>query len=277
MTADEVRLLTIEALFSEPRIGRLFVLKGGNALNLIHGIGGRSSLDIDVSLPEDLGEVTAELIEEALRKMFEPRGFSIFDCKLSPKPSKPREGQDSTWGGYEFEFKIIGSAHKDREIEHRRRNAAVVGPLNQTKISIDISKHEFCGAQVHVDVGEAEVSVYTPTLIAIEKLRAICQQMPEYRLRRHAAPRAADFYDIYKTVVEGSIDLATPPNLELIRQCFKAKRVDVSLLSRVKDTAEYHRADWPSVEATVEGGVLEFDFYFESVSKLATRLGSLLV
>ena len=37
-------------------------------------------------------------------------------------------------------------------------------------------------------------------MIAIEKLRATCQQMPEYGIRGAATQRARDFYDIHLIV-----------------------------------------------------------------------------
>ena len=49
-----------------------------------------------------------------------------------------------------------------------------------------------------MELDDYTIYVYSPTMIAIEKLRAICQQMPEYALQRRPSARARDFYDIYR-------------------------------------------------------------------------------
>jgi len=48
MDPVEIRRMTIKALFSDDFLLEQLVLKGGNALNLVHRIGNRSSLDIDL-------------------------------------------------------------------------------------------------------------------------------------------------------------------------------------------------------------------------------------
>ena len=52
-------------------------------------------------------------------------------------------------------------------------------------------------------VDDLAVYAYSPQMLVAEKLRAICQQMPEYTsyLRKHATPRGRDFLDIH-TVAE---------------------------------------------------------------------------
>jgi len=55
-------------------------------------------------------------------------------------------------------------------------------------------------AKVNIEFGEYSIPVYTLEMIAIEKLRATCQQMPEYGIRGAATQRARDFYDIHLIV-----------------------------------------------------------------------------
>ena len=104
-------------------------------------------------------------------------------------------------------------------------------------------------------------------MIAIEKLRAICQQMPEYHLRGYSTPRARDFYDIHSIVTAGNVNLgrAEPESAELVRNIFAAKDVDLALLPKIKEHGEYHAQDWPSVELSVSEGLRPFDFYFNFV------------
>ena len=47
MTFEEIRRITIIALFSDDELIDQLVLKGGNALRLIHKISSRTSLDLD--------------------------------------------------------------------------------------------------------------------------------------------------------------------------------------------------------------------------------------
>ena len=109
MDFEAVRKLTITALFSDDQLFDQLVLKGGNAMSLVHGISSRFSLDLDFSLEndfEDIEETTAQM-EQALSHRFEAVGFIPFDVKLTPKPSVQGEHLPSWWGGYELHFKLF--------------------------------------------------------------------------------------------------------------------------------------------------------------------------
>jgi selenophosphate synthetase-related protein len=109
-------------------------------------------------------------------------------------------------------------------------------------------------------------------MIAIEKLRAICQQMPEYELRPYAKPRARDFYDIRTIIKAGNIDIAAPENIELVKHIFEAKEVPLNLLGKIKDTRDFHVADWEAVKQSTSGEIEEFDFYFDYVVREVNKL-----
>ncbi len=102
-------------------------------------------------------------------------------------------------------------------------------------------------------------------MIVVEKLRAICQQMPDYALRSSPSPRARDFYDIWRVMTATNLDLATPENIELARHIFAAKKVPLALLAKVNDQREFHRPDWPAVVDAVAEALNDFDFYFDFV------------
>ena len=127
-------------------------------------------------------------------------------------------------------------------------------------------------------MGRYRVFVYSAEMMVCEKLRAICQQMPEYgpvvKRNRPGAARARDFLDIHTLVTERKIDLGSQTNRELLLQVFQAKRVPLSLLGLIRDYREFHRADFPAVKATVKPGVeiREFDFYFDYVLRLVEQL-----
>src|SRR5262249_54311202 len=110
---------------------------------------------------------------------------------------------------------------------------------------------------------------------AIEKLRAICQQMPEYFPNRTRSARASDFYDIHALIVEGGVDLGSDE--DLVRAIFAAKEVPLALLGRIGEHREFHRVDWPRVRDSVSGDLRDFDFYFDFVLDRVNRLKALWV
>ena len=85
MDPVEIRRLTIKALFADDFLLDQLVLKGGNALNLVHRIGNRSSLDIDLSLASDFAdpESCKQRIINTLRARFEAEGLHFFDDHFS--------------------------------------------------------------------------------------------------------------------------------------------------------------------------------------------------
>jgi len=177
-------------------------------------------------------------------------------------------------------FKIIETAKYDAyygDQGRTRREAAVVGPLNQRVFKVQISKYEHCVGKREVEFDDYSIYVYTPEMLAIEKLRAICQQMPEYTRRGHQGPRARDFYDIHTILIATGVSLNSPANLQLIADIFQAKEVDLKLIGKIGENREFHRPDWPSVELSVTGELKEFDFYFDFVLEQVKLLESLWV
>ncbi len=279
---ERVKRLAIIAMFSDDELMHRLVLKGGNALDIIFGLAARSSIDIDFSMPEDFSPAELEQaetrIERALSATFRRRGYQVFDVCLEQKPSKVSPDLLPFWGGYEVRFKIIehDRARHLPDLQSRRRQAAVVGPDQKRTFTIDISKHEFCDVKEERQLDDFIVYVYPPELIALEKLRAICQQSPEYRrkVKSHFAAVARDFFDICVIVETYSLDLASPTNQRLTHNVFGAKRVPLRLLRHIGPFREDHRADSPSVENTVYPNVnLEtFDYYFDNIVELGERL-----
>lgn len=277
MDLREIRRLVIIALFSDDELMEKFVLKGGNALDIVYTIGTRSSVDVDLSMSDDFEDVedAQERIFRGIRDRFDSAGFVVFDEKFQLRPSVMREGQSPRWGGYQVDFKIADRATYEKhgsDIEALRRNASLVGPEQKRTFKIDISKYEFVKPKEETEIDNFTVYVYTLPMMAVEKLRAICQQMPEYEMRRNAKPRARDFYDIHSIVAAGEIDLTDSENVELVRNIFAAKSVPLPLIGNIKNTRNYHIVDWPAVEQSVAGEINDFDFYFEFVVELAEKL-----
>jgi len=276
---DEVRRLTITALFSDDELYEQIVLKGGNAISLVYGYGTRGSLDLDFSIEQDFSDLehVQGRIFRALHERFATAGLAVFDMSFGPKPSTPK---DAHWGGYELTFKVIEeSKYASMRGDHDglRQNALEVGPRHLRSFRVEMSKFEYCVGKTEAELDAYAIYVYTPAMIVIEKLRAICQQMPEYPLNQHPHARARDFYDIHTVITNAPVRLADPENVDLTRQIFSAKEVPPLLISRIAGHREFHRPDWPAVRASVASALYEFDFYFDFVVAESSMLQSLWV
>ena len=104
----QIRRALLTAVASDDQLFERLVFKGGNALELIHKIGERASLDLDFSMEGDTAD--AADLEARLRRAVSDRldslRFLVFDWKFGPRPNTPREGF-ARWGGYRAEFKVI--------------------------------------------------------------------------------------------------------------------------------------------------------------------------
>lgn len=266
----EIRKIAITAIVSDDFLFEKVALKGGNALALALGLSDRTSLDLDFSIEndfEDLEDVQNRIFS-ALERRFDTAGYAVFDLKFEAKPATLREGQSPRWGGYMVTFKLMEKGKYLRlsnNIEAVRRQALVVGPEQGRTFTIDLSKYEYIAGTTEVDIDHYAVRVYSPEMIAIEKLRAIYQQMPEYTPQRRPRARARDFYDIHLIVTRTNLKLNEPEMLELSRRVFEAKEVRLDLLSKIRTTREFHRPDWDAVKASIPGSLEDFDYFFEFV------------
>lgn len=219
----EIRRRLLTAVAADDLLLDLLVLKGGNALELIHRIGERASLDLDFSMEADVTDA---------REL----------------------------GG---------------NVESMRRRSIELTGSHQRIFKIDISKYEYCRGHMTANVDQYELHVYTPAMIAAEKLRAVCQQMPEYAQRRNPAPRPRDFYDIHAVVMRAGVRLQD--ERELVRQMFAAKDVPwvfLALIGRDRDR-DFHRQGWAAVVESVRGELRDFDYYFDFVAAEASNLHAL--
>lgn len=279
MDLKEIRRLVIVALFSDDELMEKFVLKGGNALDIIYNIGTRSSVDIDLSISDDFADLAdaERRIFHSLESRFAAAGYVVFDKSFSPRPSKTLPGQNPRWGGYAVEFKIATKEtfEKYKDNWSKLQTLATTTNSNQgRKFKIDISKFEFIESKKETELDDFTIYVYSLPMMAIEKLRAICQQLPEYELRGYSTPRARDFYDIHTIMTAGNLDLATPENVELVKHIFEAKEVPLHFLEKIHlpEIREFHAADWEAVKQSTAGEIEEFDFYFEYIVQIIERL-----
>lgn len=186
------------------------------------------------------------------------------------------------WGGYDIFFKIIdrdGYEKFGQNLRDLRRNAANIGRHDSTKFNIQISKFEVCKPKDRYELDGYKIYAYSPQLVVCEKIRAICQQMPEYGeiVRNHGSARARDFVDIYTVAEHFEIAFDDGSFRATIKDVFAAKRVPLSLIGKIAETRDFHQGDFAAVQATVKADVelKEFDFYFNWVVSKCRHLESL--
>lgn len=284
--AEEVRDLEwlrrqlIIALAADDELFELLVFKGGNALALAHGVGMRTSLDLDYSLahetPND-AELGARL-QAALSSHLSKRELTVFDWAFGPRPKEPKDERALTWGGYQGEFKVIETTRwkslaGNLELARKQAWGITASGGASRKFTIELSKSEFTEGAGEVDVGGFAVRVYTPSMIVAEKLRSLCQQMPEYEHSTKRKPRARDFYDIHAAVTETGVNLTSAAGHDLIRSVFAAKDVPLRLLANLERDVEFHEAEWDDVRNSIPADrPAEFSYYFEFVLRLVRQL-----
>ena len=276
---DRIKRIAIISLVSDDILLNKLVLKGGSAINVIHKISSRSSIDIDYSIAGDFEVDEMKTIEERISKVlhenFKENGFRIFDFKFYEQPEKIDARVKHFWGGYVVEFKIIESEkfEKLKDIDSIRRNALQVGKKNSTKFTIDISKYEYVDKKADYDFNGYTLYAYTPAMIICEKLRAICQQIPEYKTivkTITSKPRARDFYDIYELFNKFKIDLSEKENIILLKDIFESKHTPIEFLLKIDESKDLHSDGFNAVIDTVENSkdLKDFDFYFAFVKKV---------
>lgn len=283
---DKVKRSAIIAMFSDDDLMEKLVLKGGNLLDIVYGISTRASKDVDLSMPgqfDDL-ELLRRKVENALKTTFLEIGYVVFDVTVEECPPKPPDDLSKFWGGYKLYYKIV---EKDKyeeykgDVENLRRRAVPLQEAGSTRFPIEISKHEYCDAKEVRVLDDYTIVAYTPQALVCEKLRAICQQMPEYVeiVHGHRSARARDFLDIHTVAEHFQLDFTDKTFQDVLKAMFAAKRVPVGLIGRISESEykEYHRQDYPSVEMTVKPGIelQGFDFYFNYVVEKCRDLESL--
>jgi len=269
---ERIKVLTIIALVSDDDLMERLVLKGGNALRIIHPMPVRQSLDLDFSLAGDLGPLdqVRPKLERLLTETFEPEGMAVFDVQLAKAPPNLKEDTlGEFWGGYTLEFKVLPKEDFKRLSTHphkRAQQAMELGPAGRRAFSVDFSTFECCDGKVRRDLEGFAVYVYSGLMIVCEKIRAICQQMPEYReivKSQSRRPRARDFFDIHYLITTGGVNLSDDAAWNTLAGIFAAKRVPLRLLGRISDERDFHRENFLAVRDTVHRSIaLEtFDFY----------------
>lgn len=271
-----IRRHTIVALFSDNYLSQNLVLKGGNALRIAHEVSTRASKDIDFSIISDFKELADVccLVEKTLQTHFSKLGFMVFDVKMIPRPKKVSSATTEDWGGYKLKFTVLEfDKGKDKSPEARR----ILASHGDRVVEIDISKSEYTGDYKVIYLDDFPIQVTTLEVIALEKMRALCQQLPAYLMRKKHTARARDFYDV-SNLLDRGVSLLTPKSLNMLKEIFGIKSVSRDLLLDLpkKETLEFHRPDWSAVISSLppKPKPHEFEHYHSIVGKLAHDLHS---
>lgn len=278
---NKIKRLAIIALASDDELMEALVLKGGNAMDLtLNAMGkgfSRVSFDLDYSIAggdfdEDL-QAIGDRIRRTLERTFLEQRLYVIDVTFVAKPSVPRPETADFWGGYLCTFKVVDEAvYRQHQADPAtlRRRAVPLRPNHSPVFELEFSKYEYVDQKTPLKIDGYRIFIYTAEMIAFEKLRAICQQLPDYGaiLPSHTPrARARDFYDIWLIMDERKIDPTEPENLNLIELIFAAKRVPTSFIRQIRDHLDLHREDWKSVELTVgpQETLQPFEFYADYV------------
>lgn len=269
---DTFKRLATVAMFADDELLDRLVLKGGNAMELVYRVSTRASVDLDFSMKDDFDQVDAERrVQASLERTFQEAGYVAFDVKLNVRPQEIGDVLAPFWGGYEVEFKLISVQRADevaRDLETMRREAIALG--ERSRFTMDISRHEYTDDKREVELDGYQIYVYSPEMIVCEKLRAICQQMPEYEAivpSGKGGQRARDFIDIETLMRAFDIDLEGTSAHHILKEMFALKKVPLSFLPRIADSSAFHALGYEGVRATVKPGtqLQPWDFYFDFV------------
>ena len=278
MTIDMIMKAVLRGLFYCETILPVIALKGGNAIKFFYERGGhRASFDLDFSMSGDFSnlEDAKNELQSNLQDAFEEDSIHMFDFKLTETPGIVSANIKSFWGGYTLEFKIIEAEKSELSLQDKQRQCIKLN--GQGKIKIDFSKYEYIDGSEELDIDHITFPVYTKEMIICEKLRAICQQHPDYqpvvnRDGRGVSSRAKDFFDIHDLM--SKFDVSLPGCEDLINKIFAAKKVDVKLLSKLDDVKDLHQESHGLLEKTLPSDydLQSFEYYFAFVENIVNEL-----
>lgn len=274
---NRIKTIVATSLASDDDLMKQMVLKGGNAISMGYDLSDRPSFDLDYSIEEDFPdfEEVADRLRILLNEGLETEGFHLFDFDYGEKPKSKKEIEDF-WGGYKLSFKVI-EKDKFKEIGGdenlaRSKFAIRLNPNGSPSFLVEISKYEYIGEKRTIrEVDGINIYMYLPELIVAEKIRALCQCIPEYtteillQKEKKLKARARDFIDIYNILENFPFPFDSDDFRETLIQVFAAKKVPLHYIKRIKDMYETHRSDFVSVQETVSDIKIKqetFDFFF---------------
>lgn len=245
LLGSDYRLLAVQAIFSDDTLTEIVTLKGGNAMQLLD-LTSRASQDLDLSIMQGrkLSEENEGIrFKKSLERIFEEKGLVVIDFKFTSRPKKSKGVLPPYWGGYHIEFKIIDveTYEEFKENPQRLSSMAVSMEDNKKKIEIDISLEEYTEPRIELEIDEYTIYLYSPLMIVYEKIRALCQQLPDYHLASTEKTRARDLYDIYSAIMRTSSEsslrdeILNKENIYILKEMFSTKEVPFDLMLKIAD------------------------------------------
>ncbi|MFJ1491657.1 nucleotidyl transferase AbiEii/AbiGii toxin family protein [Capnocytophaga canis] len=279
LSIDEIKIQTLKALMSDQELMYGLVLKGGNALHLAYDISNRGSIDIDFSIKGSFSqEEYARLkskFDALLNNQFSTKQIVAYDVHFY---EKPKQGKVPNWLGYCLEFKLVARELFDthgNDIDKIRRESIKINGQS-TKYKVDISAFEYVEGSSQKEIDGVLLNVYSPEMIVVEKLRALCQSMGAYKNivpSSNTKQRARDIYDI--EIIRSNFKSLNITK-ELIENIFEAKSVPVKFLGNIHTLREQNRQGWDTVIATVSPSekLLSYDDYFDRLQEFVNFINT---
>ena len=234
-------------------------------MRLFDNLTSRLSIDADFSVNTDIDNESEFFrdLKSSVGARFRRKKFDIIDFEWSRKPGKRRARYPDWWGGWLCEFKLVSFQHRGKVIATKRRNALIPDGANSPKVTVEISKHEYCGKKRTKIIQGVKIFGYSRELLVVEKIRAICQQHPDYAYRS-SKNRARDFYDIYELTANTDDGFISRCSSQ-IEKVFRAKEVPLEILASLweVDFIDEQRRGFDEVKDTVTGELYDFDVYVE--------------
>lgn len=283
------RDLAIKGIFSDDDLFEILTLKGGNAMALLD-ITDRASQDLDFSIKQGIRltqDEDAPKFKKALERTFEEEGYRIIDFKFDVKPKKTKRELPPFWGGYSINFKVMDEETYEKTYDvsdQKRSSMALQLEGGKKKIEIDISLEEYTEDRIQMKLDEYQIHIYSPLMIVYEKMRALCQQLPDYEYASFEKTRARDLYDIYIAIQKSqSLELReqilSSSNVHILSEMFKAKNVSLELLLKIETYREHLNDDFNQrviPQISDRKNVPEFDFLFDFNIELIKEVYALL-
>lgn len=283
------RDLAIKGIFSDDDLFEILTLKGGNAMALLD-ITDRASQDLDFSIKQGIRltqDEDAPKFKKALERTFEEEGYRIIDFKFDVKPKKTKRKLPPFWGGYSINFKVMDEETYEKTYDvsdQKRSSMALQLEGGKKKIEIDISLEEYTEDRIQMKLDEYQIHIYSPLMIVYEKMRALCQQLPDYEYASFEKTRARDLYDIYIAIQKSqSLELReqilSSSNVHILSEMFKAKNVSLELLLKIESYREQLEDDFNqrvTPQIADRKNVPDFDFLFEFNIELIKEVYALL-
>lgn len=275
---EEIIKEVIFTLYHEGVFNNKILIKGGQAIRIKEDIKHRFSVDIDASVEGEISDPDIFFIKfkRSLDKQFSKFNIIIIDFKREKKPKNPHPDAPAFWTGWLVTFKLLDKENESLPFEIQSKMAIIPNGTISPKIIVELSEYEYCGdsevmkLKIDNERDEATVFCYSTEMLVVEKIRAICQQHPDYPHRKTTANRARDYYDIVnlieKKIKEKKYNEFKEKCTKLIKPIFEAKQVNIELLTKIYDPKflEKMKSGWGLVlKTTPNEERKDFDIYVD--------------